>query len=85
MTRLLHALAALPLLAGTGWAQPVPLSETQMDAVTAGETLISFDFDPSLVPGGTLVAKNQADQLLGAIVASYLNLVNSRLGLPGPP
>jgi len=40
MKRLLFGLVALPFLAGVSLAaQPVPLSDTQMDAVTAG-----FDF-----------------------------------------
>jgi len=41
MKRLLFGLAALPFLAGVSLAaQPVPLSDTQMDRVTAG-----FDFE----------------------------------------
>jgi hypothetical protein len=40
MKRLFFGLAVLPFLAGVSLAaQPVPLSDTQMDAVTAG-----FDF-----------------------------------------
>jgi len=40
MKRLLFGLVALPFLAGVSLAaQPVPLSDTQMDVVTAG-----FDF-----------------------------------------
>lgn len=41
MKRLLFGLVALPFLAGVSLAaQPVPLSDTQMDKVTAG-----FDFE----------------------------------------
>jgi hypothetical protein len=40
MNRLLYGLAALPFLAGVSLAaQPAPLTDTQMDVVTAG-----FDF-----------------------------------------
>lgn len=36
MKKLLHSLAALPFLAGAAWAQPVQLSDHQMDKVNAG-------------------------------------------------
>jgi hypothetical protein len=56
MKRFLFGLAALPFLAGVSLAgQPVPLSDTQMDRVTAG-----FDFaELKIQNGGTvLVAIN---------------------------
>jgi hypothetical protein len=39
MKRLLHALAALPFLATAASAQPMQLTDNQMDKVTAGLTL----------------------------------------------
>lgn len=51
MKRFLFGLAALPFLAGVSLAaQPVPLSDTQMDKVTAG-----FDFaELDIQNGGTV-------------------------------
>lgn len=58
MKKLLHALAALPLLAAPAWAAPVQLSDKQMDKVTAGFlevdrsntslTVITMWFRPSI-------------------------------------
>ncbi len=85
MLRIVLGLAALPVAAGVALAQPMRLSDRQMDAVTAGETLQSFLFDPAQVPGSALIAKVEADQLLGVVVSAYLALVNPRLGPPAPP
>jgi len=51
MKRLLIGLAALPFLAGVSFAaQPVPLTDNQMDTVTAG-----FDFhELDIQNGGTV-------------------------------
>ncbi len=43
MKKLLCGLAALPLLAGVAMAQPLQLTNTQMDKVTAGWSLTETD------------------------------------------
>jgi len=51
MKRFLFGLAALPFLAGVSLAaQPVPLSDTQLDGVTAG-----FDFTEHAIQNGGTV------------------------------
>jgi len=58
MKKLLHALAALSLLAAPAWGQPIQLSDKQMDKVSAGFlevdrsntslTVITMWFRPSI-------------------------------------
>jgi hypothetical protein len=43
MKKLLCGLAALPLFAGVALAQPLQLTNTQMDKVTAGFTVLETD------------------------------------------
>jgi hypothetical protein len=43
MKKLLCGLAALPLFAGVALAQPLQLTNTQMDKVTAGFALVELD------------------------------------------
>jgi len=68
MKRFLFGLAALPFLAGVSLAaQPVPLSDTQLDGVTAG-----FDFvEHDIQNGGTVwVWVNTPERVCGS--GSYL-------------
>ena len=83
MKAIICALAILPLLDVTVSAEPMRLTEMQMDRVTAGESLTTFQISPLVVPGGGLIAKNQADALLASIVNQYLTLVLPRIGPNG--
>jgi hypothetical protein len=70
MKRFLFGLAALPFLAGVSLAeQPVPLSDVQMDAVTAG-----FDFQElDIQNGGTVfVAINRP--VAAGVAGPYLSI-----------
>lgn len=83
MRMIVFGIIILPLFASAAIARPVQLTETQMDRVTAGESLASFRIDPILVPGGNLIAKNQADAMIAAIFTQYLQLVLPRMGTSG--
>jgi hypothetical protein len=75
MKRLLFGLAALPFLAGVSLAaQPVPLSDTQMDTVTAG-----FDFTELKIQNGGTVLVGINDPLFhGPILAGpYLSIAGT--------
>jgi hypothetical protein len=70
MRKLLFGLAVLPFLAGVSLAeQPIPLSDQQMDKVTAGFDFAEIDITNS---GTTLVAINHADA--GACAACFIDI-----------
>ena len=84
MDRLIYALAALPFLVVAAMAQPTLLDERQMDHVTAaGEDLASWRLNPSAVPGGTLVAKVNADGIVNGALDSFVAYVTSPMGAIG--
>jgi len=81
MKKLICSLAALPFLADAALAQPIQLTDRHMDRVSAGETLASIQISPSLVPGGSLVAKVQADAILAGVINQYLGPLTPRLAI----
>jgi hypothetical protein len=79
MNRLLYGLAALPFLAGVSLAaQPAPLTDTQMDVVTAG-----FDFAETETQntGVVRVLVNQSAPAQGC-TNCFINVVNTYFNDP---
>lgn len=73
MKSLVRGLAALPFLSSVALAQPTQLTDTQMDKVTAGQGLASFQ--TTAVP---LRAGVAADRVVAAVVDQFLGFVTSR-------
>jgi len=81
----LVGLAALPFMAGVAVAgQPVPLSEKQMDAITAGFAFAEMDVTNTDV---VIVQVNQPAPAVGSTflvgtstVTAFLNVVNTWFG-----
>lgn len=79
MKKSLVGLAVLPFLAGVSLAaQPVPLSDKQMDVVTAGFDFLEVEVQNT---GVVLVAVNQPAPF--ACTTCYLNVVNTWFLNPG--
>ena len=87
MKKLLVGLAALPFLAGVAMAgQPVPLSDAQMDKVTAGLVVLFtfsgngftgvFGNDGFTIPIGTAFFGTAFPSLDGVVPSGPLVLVN---------
>lgn len=73
MKRLLMSVAVLPFLAGMAMAgSPAPLTDQQMDKVTAGFDLFEVDVSDT---SSTLVAVNQLD--LGPCTDCYLHVAGT--------
>lgn len=91
MKKLLYGLAALPFLAGVALAdQPVQLSDTQMDKITAGFDLSVIERSNtswtqiSIYETGTLLPCNQCYLTIGGweILSAARSVSNRRLGRP---
>jgi hypothetical protein len=73
MRKLLFGLAALPFLAGVSLAaQPMPLSDGQMDVVTAG-----FDFTEVDIQNLGTVWVNADKPLFTCPISCYLNIAGT--------
>jgi hypothetical protein len=79
MKKLLVGLAALPFLAGVAMAgQPVPLSDAQMDKVTAGLDVL-FTFSGN---GFTAVLTNHRSNPTSNFLETQLPSLDGAAGLP---
>jgi hypothetical protein len=83
MKRLLYGLAALPLLAGVALAQepakgPMPLTNQQMDTVTAGWDLLEIDQSNTSL---TAVAIYQRPSNVIACASCYLLINNPAISV----
>lgn len=88
MKKLLAGFAALPFLAGVAMAgQPAPLSDTQMDHVTAGlavwfatnNSVVIVTSVPLTAPAGTVVANFPSLDGVGPPMTGFPSVTNSQL------
>jgi hypothetical protein len=87
MKKLLASCALLPFLAGMAMAgQPAPLSDTQMDKVTAGlavwfatnNSVVIVTSVPLTAPGGTVVANFPSLDGVGPPMTGFPSVTNSQ-------
>jgi hypothetical protein len=72
---LLCGFAVLPFVGATALAQPMQLSEKQMDQVTAGQTFLGKDFVTIVnsTPLALSVARPPHTVFVDAIIAEHIN------------
>jgi len=77
MKKLLFGIAALPFLATAATADPVQLSSKQMDQVTAGWSVVEFDWFNSGMSGVAVYPRDPAfDAVQNAVCSTNQCVVN---------
>lgn len=77
MKKLLFGIAALPFLATAATADPVQLSSKQMDQVTAGWSVVEFDWFNSGMSGVAVYPRDPAfDNIQNAVCGAVQCVVN---------